>query len=104
MKWQPNMIMRASQKKRMSKPVINNVLGKKTSRSRVFSGQPSVVNGSRPDENQVSSTSETCSNFVLPHFGHFAGASRATITSLQLSQVQAGMRWPHHNWREMHQS
>jgi len=26
------------------------------------------------------------------------------VISVHLSQVQAGMRWPHHSWREMHQS
>ena len=27
-----------------------------------------------------------------------------TISSPQSSQYQAGIRWPHHSWREMHQS
>src|ERR1700687_5251438 len=98
MKWQPNMIIRATQKKRISYAVISKVVGKHTAWSRVFSGHPKVVNGSSPDENHVSSTSVTCSSFAPPHFVHFVGASRATIISLQFSHVHAGLRCPHHNW------
>ena len=47
-------------------------------RSGVASGHPSVVNGSSPDENHVSSTSVSCSNFP-PHFAHAAGASAIVI-------------------------
>src|ERR1044071_8258207 len=39
----------------------------------------------------------------LPHLLHALGVSRATVMPPQL-QYQAGMRWPHHSWREMHQS
>ncbi len=53
------MIIRATQKKMMSKPVTSTAEGRKASRSRVFSGQPSVVNGTRAEENQVSSTSSS---------------------------------------------
>ena len=41
---------------------------------------------------------------ALPHFEQVAGASSATISSLQSWQVQAGMRCPHQIWRLMHQS
>ena len=34
----------------------------------------------------------------------FAGASIATCVCPQLWQYQAGMVWPHHSCREMHQS
>ncbi len=30
--------------------------------------------------------------------------SRVTVSLPQASQYQAGMRWPHQSWREMHQS
>jgi len=48
------MIIRATQKKMMSNPVTSTEDGRKVSRSRVFSGQPSEVNGTRAEENQVS--------------------------------------------------
>ncbi len=32
------------------------------------------------------------------------GSSRETLISPQAPQCQAGMRWPHQSWREMHQS
>ena len=38
-----------------------------------------------------------------PHFAHLSGVSRATMISPHL-QCHAGMRCPHHSWREMHQS
>ena len=58
------MIIRATQKKMMSKPVTSTDEGRNLSRSRVFSGQPSEVNGTSADENQVSSTSS--SRFSAP--------------------------------------
>src|SRR5579883_3418789 len=103
MNQQPIMIMRATQKKRMSKPVISSDVGYNTSRSRVASGQPRAVNGSSAEENQVSSTSVSCSRFAPPHFEQLAGASRATINPPH-AQRHAGMRCPHHNCRDMHQS
>src|SRR5581483_1874832 len=54
--------------------------------------------------NQVSSTSGSRSSWSPPHFGHVVGSSRETMTSPQLWQYQAGMRWPHQSWREMFQS
>ena len=53
------MIIRATQKKMMSKPVTSTEDGRKVSRSGVFSGQPSEVNGTSAEENQVSSTSSS---------------------------------------------
>ena len=50
-------IIRATQKKMMSKPVINTLVGKYFSSSSVSSGQPSVPMGQSPEENQVSRTS-----------------------------------------------
>ena len=72
------MIMRATQKKMMSKPVTSTEEGRKVSRSRVFSGQPSEENGTSCDENQVSRTS--ASRFSgLPFAFSFASSSvRAT--------------------------
>ena len=55
------------------------------------------------DENQVSSTSSSCTRSLLPHAGQIAGSVSATMTSPQM-QYQAGIRWPHQSWRLMHQS
>ncbi len=51
------MIIRATQKKMMSKPVTSTLEGRKRSCSTVFAGQPSVLNGTSADEYQVSRTS-----------------------------------------------
>ena len=102
-KWMPIIIMRATQKNRMSKPVTSTEVGYQRRRSLVSSGQPMVEKGHRADENHVSSTSSSCLS-APPHLGHTAGASSATTISPQDSQFQAGMRWPHHIWRLMHQS
>src|SRR6516225_7212144 len=42
--------------------------------------------------------------FFDPQCAHTSGVSRATVTSLQSPQCHAGIRCPHHNCREMHQS
>src|SRR2546421_1803476 len=63
-----------------------------------------VENGQSPELNQVSSTSESCSSSARPQRAQANGASRATMMSWQPRQCQAGMRWPHHNWRDTHQS
>lgn len=54
------MIMRATQKKRMSRPVSSSAPGKKRCRSSPPVGQPKTEKGKRPLENQVSSTSSSC--------------------------------------------
>ncbi len=51
------MTMRATQRKRMSRAVESTSVGWNARSSGVSSGQPSVANGHRPDENHVSSTS-----------------------------------------------
>ena len=53
------MIIRATQKKMMSKPVTSTVLGRNRSSSFVCRGQPSDENGTSADEYQVSSTSSS---------------------------------------------
>ena len=67
-------------------------------------GQPSVVKGSRPEENQVSRTSVSWVMSVELQLPQVVGVSRATVIPPQGLQCQAGMRWPHQSWREMHQS
>ena len=62
------------------------------------SGQPSVENGHSPEENQVSRTSSSC---VQPAGGSSSGPRQTTSPA---GPYQTGMRWPHHSWREMHQS
>ena len=54
-------------------------------------GQPSVENGHRPDENQVSSTSSSRVRCVQPHFSHFVGSSRETLIWPHSSQYHAGI-------------
>src|SRR5207237_9731302 len=66
--------------------------------------QPSVENGQRPLENHVSSTSVSWRRSAELQRGQAVGVSRATMISLHSPQCQAGMRWPHQSWREMHQS
>src|SRR5580700_8619928 len=63
-----------------------------------------VENGHSAELNHVSSTSGSCVNLDEGHFVHLLGTWRATIISLQSPQYQAGIRWPHQSWREMHQS
>ena len=57
-----------------------------------------------PEENQVSSTSGSCSTGP-PQAGQAASdSSTVTIVSPHCWQYQTGMRCPHQSWREMHQS
>src|ERR1043166_6740463 len=99
----PSIAMRATQKNKMSKPVMSRLGGENLARSGVWSGQPRVEKGQRPLLNQVSSTSVSWRSLAEPHCGHVLGSSRATVMCL-FSQYQAGTRWPHQSWCEMHQS
>ena len=56
------MIIRATQKKMMSKPVTSTEEGRNACSSGVSSGQPSVEWHHSADENHVSSTSSSCTN------------------------------------------
>ncbi len=67
------------------------------------SGQPSVANGQRADENQVSSTSVSRVNSADPHSAHTDGVVSSTVRCPS-GQVHTGSWWPHQSWREMHQS
>src|SRR5215475_4780718 len=102
MNLRPIIIMRATQKKMMSKPVTRTDVGYHVARSGVCSGQPSVENGHRPDENHVSRTSGSWRS-APPHCGHAVRSVRETWIESSLSQYQAGIRWPHQSWRETHQ-
>ena len=95
--------IRATQKKMMSKPVTSTEVGRKVLSSLVSCGQPSVENGHNAEENQVSSTSSSWRNFVWPACLRASSSLRAT-NILPCSSCHAGMRCPHHSWREMHQS
>ena len=57
-----------------------------------------VENGHSAEENQVSSTSGSCSQ---PGGGVSSGPRHTICPS---GPCHIGMRWPHHNCREMHQS
>ena len=70
--------MRATQKKMMSKPVTSTEEGRNTSRSFVFCGQPSELNGTSADENQVSSTSGSRRSGFAGNFLRSSSSSRAT--------------------------
>src|SRR5690242_151430 len=89
----------------MSKPVMSTDEGRNAFSSGVSSGQPSVEWHHSADENQVSRTSSSrlSALALLPAFFAASPASRAT-KMLPASSYQAGMRWPHQSWREMHQS
>src|ERR1039457_6806314 len=63
-----------------------------------------VENGNRPELNQVSSTSLSCSIRDDPQWEQISGAVRVTVNWPHSAQCHAGMRWPHQSWREMHQS
>ena len=69
-----------------------------------MSGQPSVEKGQSAELNQVSSTSGSWVMFLEWQHSHSVASSFETVTCPQSSQYQAGMRWPHQSWREMHQS
>src|SRR6266581_8657795 len=99
------MIMRTTQKKMMSNPVISTELGRKVLSSGVSSGQPSVEWHQSCDENQVSSTSSSCRKALAgwPDRRDASSTLRATNT-LPDSSYHAGMRCPHQSCREMHQS
>ena len=71
------------------------------------SGQPSVENGHSPELNQVSKMSASCRSSAAgrPQTSQASGpaASDDTVT-WPSGQYQAGMRWPHHSWRDTFQS
>ena len=92
------MIIRTTQKKMMSKPVISTELGRNAFSSGVSSGQPSVEWHHSADENQVSSTSSSWRKALagLPALRAASSTLRAT-TTLPASSYHAGMRCPHHS-------
>jgi hypothetical protein len=59
------MIMRATQKKMMSKPVTSTSVGWKVFSVAGSLGQPSVPKVHSAEENQVSSTSSSCRRLML---------------------------------------
>src|SRR5207302_10727621 len=95
--------MRATQKKMMSLPVTSTEEGRNTSRSFVFSGQPSEEKGTRAEENHVSRTSGSRRRDFCLAICRAAFSLRATKI-LPCSSYHAGIWWPHQSWREMHQS
>src|SRR5216110_1096994 len=95
--------MRATQKKMMSLPVTSTEEGRNTSRSLVFSGQPSEENGTRAEENHVSRTSGSRRRDFCFAICRASFSLRATKI-LPCSSYHAGIWWPHQSWREMHQS
>ncbi|MNZ76047.1 hypothetical protein D3C78_945420 [compost metagenome] len=60
------MIIRATQKKMMSKPVTSTSVGWKVFRNSVCCGQPRVEKVHRPELNQVSSTSSSWRRTASP--------------------------------------
>src|SRR5678815_2657599 len=103
------MIIRATQKKMMSKPVTSTDEGRNISSSRVLAGQPSVEWHHKADENHVSSTASSCTNDdgSRPSFATACARASASLRAtyrLPASSYHAGMRCPHQSCREMHQS
>ena len=68
------------------------------------SGQPRVEWGHKPELNQVSSTSGSCSSLAEPQAAQLVGSSTVTVKWSQSPQYQTGIRCPHHSWRLIHQS
>src|SRR5581483_4667841 len=87
----------------ISRAVARTDVGYQYFRSSVTSGQPSVEKGHKPDENQVSSVSSSCVMLFDPQVAQASGSSSATVV-WPFSQYHAGMRWPSHSCREIHQS
>src|SRR5699024_10458211 len=84
----------------MSYPVTSTSVGKYRLKSSLSSsGQPIVENGHKADENHVSNTSLSCSQLSIS-----AGASFPTYISPVSLCYHAGIRCPHHRWREVPQS
>ncbi len=100
----PLKIIRATQKKMMSKPVTGTAPGYQVSSSGVLSGQPNTLKGHSALENQVSRASESWVMAPLPQWAHSVGSWVATVCWPQSAHSQAGIRWPHQSWRLMHQS
>src|SRR5687768_14468709 len=107
------MTMRATQKKMMSKPVISTDDGTNCwnschsfARSGVSPGQPSVENGHNADENHVSSTSGSRVSWPTGFVVECATASASSSPTKMCptSSYHAGIWWPHHSWRDTHQS
>src|SRR6266568_4243658 len=99
------MIMRTTQKKMMSKPVISTDEGRKVLSSGVSTGQPSVEWHHSAEENHVSSTSSSCRSALTGLPASFAASSALRATKMfPASSYHAGIRCPHQSWREMHQS
>ena len=100
------MIIRATQKKRISNPVNKADVGKKSSKSGVFSGQPSATKGQSEEENQVSKTSSSCFNTSSSSSLYLKRTSFSVYPTYTFPWMsyQAGMRCPHQSWRLMHQS
>src|SRR2546425_9378105 len=94
--------MRATQKKMMALPVTSTEEGRNTSRSLVFSGQPSEEKGTRAEENHVSRTSGSRRRDFCFAICRASFSLRATKI-LPCSSYHAGIWWPHQSWREMHQ-
>ena len=89
-----SMIMRAIQKKMMSKPLVNTLVGWNVFSASVCSGQPSVEKVHRPEENHVSRTSSSCfsSTSALRLFSRRTSSSSRPTNTLPSLSYHAGMR------------
>ena len=100
----PSMTMRATQKNRMSKPVMSSEVGIESCEVLGLVGP--AERGERP---------EAGAEPGVEHVGILLEVRRAAARAggrgfardddfAASRQCQAGMRWPHQSWREMHQS
>ena len=99
-------IILATQKNMMSKPVTSTSVGWNLSKNSLSLGQPSVEKVHSADENQVSSTSSSWRSAIPSPRLCLARISASDFPTYTLpsSSYHAGMRCPHQSWRLMHQS
>jgi hypothetical protein len=100
------MIIRATQKKMMSWPVTSTLLGRNRSCSMVWAGQPRVEKGTRaaavPGVQHVGVAGQRAA--VAGGVALARASLRCGDEQLAAVPYQAGIWWPHHSWRLMHQS
>ena len=97
------MIIRATQKKRMSKPVTSTSVGievrevRRLIRPAEHRERPELRREPRVEHVRVLLE-------LAGSAGRAGGGSASATVTCPSVAVNAGMRWPHQSWREMHQS
>jgi len=104
MKYMVIIIILATQKKIMSKPVTKVEVGWNNASLSVSFGQPRVAKVHKLDENHVSSTSSSCLRGPLISYFSLTCSSELPAKALPSSSNHIGIRCPHHSCLLMHQS